>query len=171
MTTIKIMSREEVSAMIPTIRSTAVKLTEDIHQCAVSVLDHAREFGDSRGIAHLLNALPNSQRKQALAEWFRAFSGKGLLIKFKDSSFSVETRKDRAADGSDFDIAGAMAVTFADFTKEAEPKPLTLAKLLAMVEKVANDTTTLKNGARKVPHEVAAVAAGMIAAVRASNAA
>lgn len=166
--TIAILTQAQVAAGLPSLRKSAEELTANIHQYALSTLDHAREFGDYRGCLALLNALPKSQRVQGLAEWFRKFSSHKLALKLVEGSWTGELRKDRT--DTDFKMAEAEATTYADLTVESAPKQMTMAKLLASVEKIANDTTILPNGTRKVPHEVAAVAAGMIAAVRANAA-
>lgn len=167
--TIAILTQAQVAAGLPTLRKSAEELTASIHQYAVSTLDHAREHGDYRGVLNLLNALPKSQRVQGLVAWFRHFSNNKLALKLVDGSWQGEIKKDRA--DADFRIAEAMETTYADFTVESAPKALTMAKFLASIEKVANDTTTLSNGARKVPEEVAALAASMVAQIRTAKAA
>lgn len=164
--TIAILTQAQVTAGLPALRASAVELEANIHQYAVSTLDHAREHGDFRGVLGLLNALPKGQRVQGLAAWYRNYSTNKLSLKFKDGLWSGEIRKDRS-DG-DFKIAEAMAVTYADFTNEVAPKQLTMAKFLASIERVANNTDTLPSGARKVPENVAALAAEMVATVRAA---
>jgi hypothetical protein len=163
-----IMTAAAVMAAIPVLAASLRANEEKIHEIGVSTLDHAREHGDWRGCVALLNALPKGTRSEALAAWFRNFSNNKLkLTRDKETaSWKCELAKDR--DDSDFDIEGADAVTFADFTKEVAPKAMTLTALLKMVEKVANDTTTLPNGVRKVPENVAEVAAQMLATVRAA---
>lgn len=164
--TIAILTQAQVAAGLAGIRKSAVELTANIHQYALSTLDHAREFGDYRGFVALLNALPTSQRVQGVAAWGREFSSGKLSLKLVDRIWTGDIKKDRA--DSDFKMAEAAETTYADFTKEVAPKALTMAKFLASVEKVANDSTILPSGARKVPAEVAALAASMIAQVRAA---
>ena len=65
-------------------------------------------------------------------------------------------------------LAEAMEVTYADFTAEVAPKALTMAKFIGSIEKVANDTTLLPSGARKVPTEIAELAARLVATIRAA---
>lgn len=164
--TIAILTQAQVAAGLPALRKSAEELTANIHQYAVSTLDHAREFGDYRGCLALLNALPKSQRVQGLAAWYREFSTNKISLKLVEGSWIGEIRKDRT-DG-DFRMNEAAETTYADFTKEAAPKALTMAKFLASIEKVANNVETLPSGADKVPHEVKALAAQMIAMVRAA---
>ena len=166
MTTIAILTPAQVASGLPSLRKSAEELTASIHQYAVSTLDHAREHGDYRGCLNLLNALPKSQRVQGLAAWFRHFSSNKIALKLVDGSWQGEIKKDR--DQADFKIAESMETTYADFTPEAAPKQLTMAKFLASIEKVATDVTILPNGARKVPEEVSALAAKMVASLRAA---
>ena len=166
--TIAILTPAQVTAGLPALRKAADELTDNIHQMAVSTLDHCREHGDFRGCVALLNALPKSQRVQGVAAWFRHFSSNKLSLKLVDGTWSAELRKDRAKDGSDFKVAEAMEVTYADFTAEVAPKALTMAKFIGSIEKVANDTTILPSGARKVPTEIAELAARLVATIRAA---
>ncbi len=166
--TTAILTPAQVTAGLPTLRKSAEELTANIHQMALSTLDHAREFGDVRGIASFLNALPKSQRVQAVAAWFRKFSNNVVKLKLSEGAWSAEIRKDRAKDGSDFKMADADETIYADLTTEIAPKALTMAKFLASIERVANSTEILTNGARKVPEEVSEIAAAMIRQIRAA---
>jgi hypothetical protein len=166
--TIAILTPAQVLAGLPTLRKSAEDLTANIHQYAVSTLDHVREHGDIRGVTSLLNALPRSQRVQGLAAWFRHFSTNKLTLKLTGTAWTCELRKDRTDE--DFKVAESMETTYADLTKEPEQKAITMAKFIGQIEKVANDTTTLKNGARKVPVEVAELAAEMVRTIRAKAA-
>jgi hypothetical protein len=169
--TIAILTPAQVVAGLPTLRASAVELEANIHQYAVSTLDHCREHGDYRGAVGLLNALPKGQRVQAVAAWFREFSSGKLALTLKDGAWGAQLRGEIATREADFRVAESMLTTYADFTKEVAPKALTMAKFLASIERVANDTSTLPNGARKVPEAVAEVAAAMIAGIRAQKAA
>lgn len=167
MTKINIMTAAAVMTAIPLLAASLKKNEDEIHEIAVSTLDHAREHGDYRGVLALLNALPKGTRSEALAAWFRNFSNNKLVLKRdKDSkSWGGEIKKDRTDE--DFNIDGAMAVTFADFTSEVAPKALTMVKFLASIARVANDTSTLESGAPKVPNEVKDAAAAMLKTIRA----
>jgi hypothetical protein len=169
--TIAILTPAQVMAGLPTLRKSAVELEANIHQYGVSTLDHVRDTGDYRGVTALLNALPKSQRVQALAEWYREFSSGALALTLKEGVWSAQLRGDVANRDVDFRIADAMLTTYADFTKEVAAKPLTMAKFIANIARVANNTTTLPNGARKVPEEVAVVASDMLRSIRAKQAA
>ena len=165
MSTFKLLNAAEVEARIPVLRKNLRDSEQEIHVIGCSVLDHAREFGDTRGVSSLLNALPNGTRAEGLAAWMRAFSNKKLILKRGDGRlWSVEIKKDRA--DADFDITAAMAVTFADYTNEPAQKEITLEKLLQMVTRVANDDKTLPSGAPRVNDGTKAVAAEMLAFVR-----
>lgn len=167
--TIAILTPAQVTAGLPTLRKSAEELTANIHQMAVSTLAHAREHGDYRGCVNLLNALPKSQRVQAVAAWFREFSSSKLSLKLVDGVWVGDIKHDRK--DADFRVDEAMDLTYADFTKEVAPKPLTVAKFLSSIERVANNTDVLPSGAPKVPNEVKDLAVTMIKTVRAQAAA
>lgn len=162
--TIVILTQAQVAAGLPTLRKSAEELEANIHQYAVSTLAHCAEHGDYRGAVSLMNALPRGQRVQAVAAWFREFSNNKLSLKLTDGIWSGDLRKDLVE--TDFRVDESMLTTYADFTKEIAPKQLTMAKFLAGIERVANDTTLLPSGARKVPENVAETAADMIRSLR-----
>jgi hypothetical protein len=165
--TLAIMSNGDIRTAITEIGASGRGLQDKIHTVAVSCLAHIAKHGDTTLGASLLAALPSGQRVKTLALWFKTFSnGKAQYSADKAGVWTCKLDKDRTE--ADFDLVAADATQFGDLVPEKDPSPLTMAKFLAMVEKVANDDTTLKSGARKVPAEVAAVAAGMIASVRAA---
>src|ERR1700722_18713518 len=105
--TIVILNQTDTATLIKSIGVTGHALQDNIHQAAVSCLDHAREFGDYRGALSLLNALPRGQRVQALATWFRHFSNKKLTFKLdpKSKSWEGDISKDRT--DADFNVSEA----------------------------------------------------------------
>jgi hypothetical protein len=167
--TITILTQDAVKEMLPVLGKNLRDAEATIHQIAVSTLDHMRAHGDYRGALNLLNILPNGTRAEGLAAWFRNFSsGKFLLKRGEGRVWVGELRRDRKEDGSDFKVLAAMEVTFADFTNEIAPKPLTMVKFLASISKVANSTEKLPDGADKVPVEVKEAASAMLRQIRAA---
>jgi hypothetical protein len=128
-----------------------------------SILDHTREHGDYTAVLPLLNGLPNGVRKQGIVAWLSHFSNKKLIARLdtKAKEWVCDLDKDRS--DSDFDIVGAMAVTFGDFTKEPEPTTLTVALLIKMLEKKATSSDTNKDGSPKVSAEAKDFASKLVA--------
>lgn len=164
MTTVKsavveILSQSAVKDLIVTIGKTGRELQGQIHQAAVSVLDHTSKYGDYTGVANLLNILPNGQRVLALAEWFRHFSDGALTIRKSETGSFVVALKKGWKDDAVFDINGAMLVTFADFTKEKAPVAVTVEKFIGSVERIANnmDDTKVTPSARLIAAELVGV--------------
>lgn len=72
----------DVAAIDKAIKSIATrgkKLQSDMHQVACSVLDHYGHNEDSRVVLRLIDAMPEMSRKNALCQWFEAFT----CIKFE----------------------------------------------------------------------------------------
>lgn len=162
---IEILTQSAVMTVIAGIKTSATKLQAEIHQAAVSCLDHVRQHGDTRGALALVTALPNGQRVQGLIEWFRGFSnGKVSFKKDQSGALAIVLQKERV--DSDFDIESAMATDFGAFTKEAKPRSLTVDALIKMIEQKANNTELNADSTPKVTPEARAVAASLVGAYR-----
>lgn len=165
MSRVIILSQAAANEAIAGIKTSAHKLQAEIHQVAVSTLDHAREFGDYRGALALVNALPNGQRVQGLVEWFKGFSNGKLTFKQNaDKSFTAELKKDRVE--ADFQIELAMLTDFGAYTKEATPKTFSVDALIKMLEAKANNTELNSDGTPKVSPDARTVAASLVASYR-----
>jgi hypothetical protein len=163
---IEILTKSAVVEVISRIGTSAKQLQADIHQCAVSTLDHTREFGDFRGALSLVNALPNGQRVLALCEWFNHFSGGKLSFKKSaEGGFTAELAKDRV--DTNFNVELAMECDFGTFTKETTPKTMTVEALIKSLESKANNDKLNTDGTPKVALEARAVAASLVASFRA----
>ncbi len=162
----EILTRSAVFEVITRIGTAAKTLQAEIHQAAVSTLDHTREHGDYRGALALVNALPNGQRVQGLIVWFEHFSSGALKFKAnKDGAgFSAKLSAERSED--DFDIAAAMLTDYGTFTKEAKPATFTVDKLIKMLESKANDDRTNDDGTPKVEPSARSVAAKFVRTYR-----
>jgi len=164
-------SRSQIGSRVARIVRVAGKVEAEIHVVLCSVLDHTREHGDYTALLPLLNGLPKGQRVQAIAAWLKHFSG-GKLIARIDSeakAWVCELSKERS--DSDFDIVGAMAITFGDFTKEPAPTTLDVKALLRIIEKKATSDEVNKDGSPKVTAEAKEFASKLVAAGRAMLAA
>lgn len=60
--------------IITSIARSAVKLNETIHNAALLVSEHARNFGDTTQAALLVDAVPLSHRRSLIINWFDAFT-------------------------------------------------------------------------------------------------
>src|SRR5690606_1452395 len=85
--------RKEIS----TIATSAAKLNERIHVCAVSCLAHVRDHGDWTPAALLCDALPKGQRVKALVYWFSHFSNGKLKLRETELGYRATLAKDRTA--------------------------------------------------------------------------
>jgi len=147
--------RKEISA----IATSAAKLNERIHVCAVSCLAHVRDHGDWTPAALLCDALPKGQRVKALAHWFSHFSNGKLKLRETEHGYRATLAKDRTA--ADFDIEGAMAVTFGDLTTERPPSIMTAEALLKVLARKASTREFDANGQRKATRASIALAASL----------
>lgn len=159
-------SQSQIGSRVARIVRVAGKVEAELHVVLCSVLDHTREHGDYTAILPLLNGLPKGQRIQAIAAWLKHFSNKKMIARIDSESkqWIVELSKDRVDE--DFDIVGAMAITFGDFTKEPEPTTLTVALLVKMLEKRATSTETNKDGSPKVSEDAKVLASELVAVAR-----
>jgi len=147
--------RKEIGA----IAASAAKLNERIHVCAVSCLAHVRDHGDWTPAALLCDALPKGQRVKALAHWFSHFSNGKLKLRETEHGYRATLAKDRTA--ADFDVEGAMAVTFGDLTTERPPSVMTAESLLKVLARKASTREFDTNGQRKATRASIALAASL----------
>lgn len=170
MSLIKLLSLQETGARIEALAISAKNVQEEIHVIGVSCLAHARDHGDIRPMANLLNALPNGQRVRGLVAWARNFSSKKLTIKQDTNKlWVVEIQSERTTE--DFKIDDAMAITFADFTAEKDPTTVTVESLIRNLSRTANnDEMHEGTNIPKVSPEARAIAAKLVAAYRGDQA-
>jgi phage major head subunit gpT-like protein len=149
-------------AAIKRIASRSAVVNSNIHVVAVSSLAHARDHGDWTPAALLLNALPSGQRVKALAFWFKRFSNGKLSFHKADDGWKGKLAKERNV--ADFDIEGAMAVTFGDLTAEKKPDSvLTTEALVKILAKRAEKTEFDDTGEKRVATRAAIVLAATLA--------
>ena len=160
----EILSVAAVTDKIAVIGKAAKALQADIHQVAVSTLDHCREHGDYRGALALVNALPNGQRVKGLVVWFQHFSNGKLTFKPEGGAFTAQLNKSRV--DTDFDVQAAMLTDFGSFTKEATPKTMSLEAFIKSLEGKADNDDVNSDGTPKVSREARAFAAKCVALYR-----
>jgi hypothetical protein len=159
-------SRSQIGSKVARIVKGAKMVDAELHVVLCSILDHTREHGDFTAILPLFNGLPNGVRKQGIVAWLSHFSNKKLVARLdtKTKEWVCELSKERS--NADFDIVGAMAVTFGDFTKEPEATTLTLAMLVKLLEKKATSDEVNKDGSPKVSPEARDLASKLVAYAR-----
>lgn len=162
-------TRSQIGSKVARIVRVAGKVDAELHVVLCSIMDHTREHGDYTAILPLMDGLPNGQRKQAIVAWLSHFTNKKMIARLdsKSKAWVIELAKDRT--DADFDMIGAMAVTFGDFTKEPEPTTLTLALLVKLLEKKATDDSANKDGSPKVAPAAREMASKLVAYVREQN--
>lgn len=159
MSTITILSAEVCSKRIAKIARVAGALQSEIHQVAVSTLDHIREHGDSTLAARLLGALPNGQRVQALVAWYSTFSNKKATFSYDKANAIWKCKLDPNRADSDFMIDKAAATSYADLNKEKSYKTMTVKGILDFLKKRANEDGLNDDGSPKVEKDARELAA------------
>lgn len=162
---IEIISKADVMEFIAGIKTSAVKLQAEIHQVAVSTLDHCRAYGDYRGVLALVNALPNGQRVEGLMVWYQTFSNGMLTFKKGANGERTCTLSAKRVE-SDFDIQAAMLTDYGALTKEAKPATFTVEKLIKSIEQKANNVELNVDGSPKVDAAARAMSAKLVAYYR-----
>jgi hypothetical protein len=167
----KILNMHETAELIERVIKGFVQNQADLHIALVSCLDHVREHGNTTGLLRLFNGLPRGVRVQGGAVWVKKFSnGKCVpALNPQTKQWQIELSKDRT--DLDFDIQGAMAVTFADLTAEVAPTTLTAEQFVKNLKKIASNTSLNKNNSPKVTAEARALAMQLVQFVTANKAA
>jgi len=155
----------DVPGRITKLGANAADVQNEIHLIGCSVLNHVSICGDSTNLVKLFNALPVGQRVKSLAFWVRTFSNGKCNMKLDKKVWSCVLAKKWTA--GDFDIAGAIATTFADLTVERDPTTLTVESFVKKLAATANNTAMFDGTQmRKVDPAVNALAAQLTAYVR-----
>lgn len=134
---ITLLDQTETAKLIDRVTSASSALVSDIHLAACSSLYHIREHGNYTGALALVKGLHTGVRVQALAEWFKVYS-KGkftVTLNPKTKEWKADLSKDRSE--NDFDIEGAMALSFADFRKEPSYATLSMDKFVKGLKRTA----------------------------------
>ena len=160
-----ILSQSETGKLIKSIKTRAANVQRDIHVAACSTLAHMQEHGDYTLAVALLNALPNGQRVKGLAAWYKHFtSGKFSPRQDKKAGNAWVGSLNKDRDSTDFLVAEACEVTFADFTQEKDPQQTTVASLIKYLERMADNDDMLPNGEPKIAAEAKALAMKLLQA-------
>ena len=164
-----ILDKATIGKKISRIKRTGQALQQEIHVVAVNTLIHIRDHGDYTLAINLLDALPNGQRVKALANWYRHFSGDAVTFNFAPDGEGWAGKLAKKRDDSQFDIEGAIATTYGDLMPEKGYSTLTVAGVLSMLKRKANEDGLNKDGSPKVEPAARELMADLY--VKASNAA
>ena len=164
---LKLLTQSDLIKGIATLKTDAASVQERIHLYAVSSLDHVRAHGDTTGCVALCNALPNGQRVKALAFWFKKFSNGKLILTMDKATKTWTAKLSKQRVDSDFDVAGAEAITFADLTDERDPVSVTIESMVRNLERNATNAENFDGTDQpKVTPEARAFAAELVAFAR-----
>lgn len=119
-----------------------------IHRTAVSCVYHAREHGDSRKLADLVNAMPKASRRKALIDWIEAHvpvnkgddDPKNNTHDSKKDGYTIKLRKGRTKD--EFLLEECAVKPFWDFTPDRSTAPMTLKRAIASFERAVKKAVT-----------------------------
>lgn len=103
-------SLKAINNKISNIAKNAGKLNDLIHDTAVSIMVHARDFGNCMPAAQLLDALPKSHRRGLLIKWFSAHSPITIVKMAKSDRMKAHLSGDKA--DRVWELDAAMATPF-----------------------------------------------------------
>lgn len=98
--------------LIVSIKGRGAKLDKDVHQAALSALDHHAKHGDITVMNRLIAAMPKSGRTNALVAWALAQNARIIRNPAKDAAVTFVHDKEVA---STWDLAKADATPFWEF--------------------------------------------------------
>lgn len=127
-----ILSAAATDKLIVSIKGRGKNLDKDIHQAALSVLDHHAKHGDVTLANRLLLAMPRSGRANALMAWMLAFGPKLAKNPAKDANAPLV--HDKAGEGT-FNVAEADATPFWEFKAVEGAKPFSFDAYMASLTK------------------------------------
>ena len=113
-----------INTAIDSIKTRGKSLDKDIHQAAVSCLDHAEQHGDITLAEKLVKALPNSSRRNALRDWFMAYGKFNYDMKSKGFTYDKEAVTN---------LEQAIVTPFWEFKPEIEYVPFNLKEQITRI--------------------------------------
>ena len=130
----ELMTSQALDAGIASIGKRAKALDTDIHKYGVQALLHAQTHNDPRKLDNLLKALGKAHRAEAFKLWVSAFSP---IVWNGDGTIGMHKEKNKKGEDNPkyvpFNIPGADAIPFWDFTAENKSKALTLEAMKKIV--------------------------------------
>lgn len=113
--------KTNIDKLIASLQARGKKYEQELHQCAVSCLNHAGLHGDITLAQKLLSAIPSGMRKNALRDWFIAM-GK---FTWNSETKTLDFDKQKATL-----LEEAIVTPFWTFKPEAEYVPFDLTKAI-----------------------------------------
>lgn len=130
----ELMTSKALDAGIASISKRAKALDADIHKYGVQALLHAETHNDPRKLDNLLKALGKAHRAEAFKLWVSAFSP---IVWNGDGAIGMHKEKNKKGEANakyvPFNVLGADAIPFWDFTVENKGKALTLEAMKKIV--------------------------------------
>lgn len=167
--TIVLQDAQGIARSIVTIAASATELQAAIHGTAVSCLAHVRDHGDTTLAVRLIGVLPSGQRREALANWFKVYSNKKMLLSrdAKHGTWSCRLIADRSVE--DFKVDDAMVCDYGELVPEAKvrDKPMSLEDLVKVIAKFTKNDAKLKDGTPVVPADLVKAAQKALSAITA----
>lgn len=108
-----ILSKADTDKLITSIKGRGAKLDNDIHQAALSSLDHHAKHGDVTLINRLIGTMPKSARTNALVAW--ALAMQPLLMKNPAKDAANPLVHNKSGEGEAFTVAKAIETPFWEF--------------------------------------------------------
>lgn len=162
-------SKDSIAGRIARIVRVSGRVDREIHLINCSVLSHTIDSGDYTAIEPMMNGLPNGQRKQAIALWFKKFSGGQLSLtvnaKTKIWSGSLKGPDGTKWDKKLFDLAGGCAISFGDLTRDKAETVFDMERMVDWLTAKAQNTDKNDNGTFKVTIGTRDLAAKVLATI------
>ena len=124
-----LLNAKEIDAGINAIRNMGKRFNAKSQMVALSAMHHAEVHGDNTKLTRLVNAMPNSARKQGMIAYIEAFTPQNW--KEKDQAFKKGKRQ--------YLIQDAMAIAWYEFTKEKPVKAFDWDKQFSIENLLSRD--------------------------------
>lgn len=102
------------------------KWAQEARVLALSTLVHAATHGDITLATRLVNAMPAGARKAAMVDWFENFAP----VRWSQKQQCFEFPKPYGEVKDKFDLTGAEATPFDEFTPDRSTKELTIEQVI-----------------------------------------
>jgi hypothetical protein len=158
-----ILSSEEITKRIAKIAKVGHALQTEIHEIAVQTLAHVAAHGDYTLATRLFGGLPSGQRRQALAAWYRHFSGQQVSFTYDKQSDTWKGKLSKGWSADAFLLDEAVATSYGDFLPEKGYSTLTMGAFIQFLKRKANEDGMNPNGTPKVEPQVRELCASLYA--------
>lgn len=157
----------DVGKRIAKIAKVGSALQAEIHEIAVQTLGHIAAYGDYTLAIRLLDGLPSGQRRQALAAWYRYFSGEQASFVFDKNSNGWNCKLVKKWNAEAFRMDEAVETTYGDFLPEKGYSTFTMPAFAAFLKRKANEDGLNPDGTPKVDNRVRETCAALYARLQA----